>query len=82
MRIRLHLELLAQDLHYAVRTLRGTPIFTLTAVLAMVLGIGAGDGGFQRGGPHPVTLPRWEFRFCAAGDSAMRIALRIKTSSS
>ena len=35
MTIRMHLEILAQDLRYAVRALLRTPTFTLAAVLAM-----------------------------------------------
>ena len=45
--IRTHLEILAQDARYAVRTLLRTPTFTLAAVWAMALGIGAGTAVFS-----------------------------------
>jgi predicted permease len=47
MRIRTHLEILAQDVRYAVRASLRTPTFTLAAVLAMALGIGAGTAVFS-----------------------------------
>jgi len=47
MRIRMHLEILAQDLRYAVRALHRTPTFTLAAVMAMALGTGAGTAVFS-----------------------------------
>ena len=47
MRVRMHLEILAQDLRYGVRALLRTPTFTLAAVMAMALGIGAGTAVFS-----------------------------------
>ena len=47
MRVRMHLGILAQDLRYAVRALLRTPTFTLAAVMAMALGIGAGTAVFS-----------------------------------
>src|SRR5580698_3675398 len=45
--IRMHLEILAQDVRYAGRALVRTPTFTLAAVMAMALGIGAGTAVFS-----------------------------------
>jgi putative ABC transport system permease protein len=47
MGIRTHWDILAQDIHYGVRTLLRTPSFTLAAVAAMTLGIGAGTAVFS-----------------------------------
>ena len=43
----MHREILAQDVRYGVRALFRTPAFTLAAVLAMALGIGAGTAVFS-----------------------------------
>jgi putative ABC transport system permease protein len=43
----MHWEILAQDVRYATRALLRTPAFTLAAVLAMALGIGAGTAVFS-----------------------------------
>ena len=43
----MHWDILAQDIHYGVRTLLRTPSFTLAAVAAMTLGIGAGTAVFS-----------------------------------
>ena len=43
----MHWEILARDVRYAVRTLLRTPTFTVAAVLAMALGIGAGTAVFS-----------------------------------
>jgi predicted permease len=44
--IRLHTDLLRQDLHWTVRVLRKSPSFTLTAVLVAALGTGATTAAF------------------------------------
>ena len=61
------LEILLQDLRYALRTLRANPLFTLTAVLSLALGIGANTAIFtllhvSLWKPLPVTEPHEIFR--------------------
>ena len=43
----MHWDILAQDIHYGVRTMLRAPSFTLAAVAAMTLGIGAGTAVFS-----------------------------------
>ena len=47
MKVRLHLDILAQDVRHAARALLRTPTFTVAAVLAMAVGIGAGTAVFS-----------------------------------
>jgi putative ABC transport system permease protein len=65
-----HLELLRQDLRYAMRSLRRTPGFALTAILVIALGVGANTAAFSLADfvllrplafPHPDRLVRsWQ----------------------
>ena len=45
--LRLHIDLIRQDLGYAVRTLSRTPGFAVTAILVTALGIGANTAAFS-----------------------------------
>jgi len=47
MPVKRHLEILAWDVRYAVRSLRRTPLFTLAAIFAMAAGTGAGTAVFS-----------------------------------
>ena len=44
--VRLHVDILRQDLRHAIRALRRTPGFTLTAVFVTALGVGATTAAF------------------------------------
>jgi hypothetical protein len=48
------METFLQDLRFAARGLRRTPMFTAAAIFALAIWGGCGDGGFQRGGPDSV----------------------------
>ena len=45
--LRIHVELLAQDVRYAVRSFRNSPGFTLTVTLVAALGVGATTAAFS-----------------------------------
>jgi hypothetical protein len=49
------LDQLAQDLSYATRTLRQSPVFTLAASLSLALGIGAGTAVCSIADKYPET---------------------------
>src|SRR6185503_3597127 len=58
--LRVHVDILRQDLNYASRSLRRTPGFTITAIIVAALGIGATTATFTladhvlvRGLPFP-----------------------------
>lgn len=75
---------LAQDLKYAIRSLRSTPTFTIVALTVLSLGIGATtaifsvvDGVALRGLPFPDSgrlAVIWEPRASRAGGTAVPIA--------
>src|SRR5687768_2248375 len=44
--IRVHLDILRQDVSYSLRSLRRSPGFTMTAILVAALGIGATTSAF------------------------------------
>ena len=56
-------ESLAQDVRYALRGFRRNPVFVITAIVTLALGIGATHGGVQRGRSHPLPQPA----VCASG---------------
>jgi len=45
--LRVHLDILAQDLRYTARSLKNSPAFALTAIIVAALGIGASTSAFS-----------------------------------
>ena len=54
------LEIIGKDLRYAMRTLRANPLFTLTAVLSLALGIGANPRDLHASPRNSLEAPSGE----------------------
>lgn len=84
------LEIIGKDLRYALRTLRANPLFTLTAVLSLALGIGANTAIFTLlhvtlWKPLPVKEPHQIFhlmRFKPVANRPPNSAIRTCSSNS
>nr|WP_184223147.1 ABC transporter permease [Granulicella aggregans] len=64
------LEMLAQDVHYALRGFRRSPVFTVTVILTLMLGIGATSAVFS-------VVDRILFRSLPYADAGRLVSLGI-----
>ena len=82
------IECLAQDLRYGWRTLRGSPLFTATAVLSLALGIGANtaiysvmDAILFRAlpveNPRELVIPNWRAAKPPTSEFTQPVGIRI-----